>query len=53
MATSDYRSWLPTQVALDVVHHLRGLGKSLLVRLVSTKKDALSLLADEGKGLCI
>jgi hypothetical protein len=35
-------------VALDMVHHLRGPGEGLLL-LASTKKDALSLLADERK----
>jgi hypothetical protein len=34
-------------------HHLRGPGKGLLLRLAGTKKDALSLLTDEGKGLWI
>jgi 2'-5' RNA ligase len=48
MATGDRRPWLPTQVALDVVHHFRGPGKGLLL-LTGTKKDALSLLADEGE----
>ena len=51
MVTGDYRSWLLTQVTLDVVHHLCRPGKGLLLRLASIKKDALSLLADEGKGL--
>jgi hypothetical protein len=36
-----------------MVHHLCGLGEGLLLLLASTKKDALSLLADEGKGLWI
>jgi hypothetical protein len=53
MATGDCRPWLLTQVALDVVHHLRGPGEGLLLRLAGTKKDALSLLANEGKGLWI
>jgi hypothetical protein len=52
MATGDRLSWLPTQVALDVVHHLRWAGKGLLL-LAGTKKDVLSLLADEGEGLWI
>jgi hypothetical protein len=52
MAIADYWSWLPTQVALDMVHHLRGPREGLLL-LASTKKDTLSLLADEGKGLWI
>lgn len=50
MATSDRRSWLLTQVALDVVHHFCRPGKGLLL-ITSTEKDALSLLANEGKGL--
>jgi hypothetical protein len=53
MATGDCRPWLLTQVALDVVHYLRGPGEGLLLRLTGTKKDALSLLANEGKGLWI
>jgi hypothetical protein len=51
MATGDCRSWLHTQVALDVVHHLREPGEGLFLVFAGTKKDALSLFADEGKGL--
>jgi hypothetical protein len=51
MATGDCRSWLHTQVALDVVHHLRGPGEGLFLVFAGIKKDALSLFADEGKGL--
>lgn len=51
MATSDYQSWLFMQVALDIVHHLCSPGKGLLFPLADTKKDALSLFANERKGL--
>ena len=51
MATSDCRSRLLAQVALDVVHHLRGPGEGLFLVFAGIKKDALSLFADEGKGL--
>jgi hypothetical protein len=51
MAISDCRSQLYTQVALDVVHHLRGPGEGLFLVFAGIKKDALSLFADEGKGL--
>jgi hypothetical protein len=53
MATGDRLSWLPTQVALDMVHHLRWAGEGLLILLAGTKEDALGLLADEGEGLWI
>jgi hypothetical protein len=45
MATGECRSWLPTQVALDVVHHLRGAGEGLFLVFAGTKKDASSLFA--------
>jgi hypothetical protein len=51
MATGDGWSWLLMQVALDVVHYLCSPGKGLLLPLTGTKKDILSLFADEGKGL--
>ena len=51
MATSDCRSRLLAQVALDVVHHLRGPGEGLFLVFAGTKKDILSLFTDEGKGL--
>jgi hypothetical protein len=38
MATGDRWSWLPTQVALDIVYYLRGLGEGLLLLLASIKK---------------
>ena len=53
MATGDHLSWLPTQVALNIVHYLCRPGKGLLLCLTSIEKDILSLLADEGKGLWI
>jgi hypothetical protein len=38
------------QVALSIVHHLCKLREGLLC-LANIKKDALSLLANKGKGL--
>jgi hypothetical protein len=38
-------------VALDIIYYLRGLKEGLLLLLASIKKDALSLLANKGKGL--
>jgi IS5 family transposase len=43
METGYRFCWLPTQVALNVVHHLRRPGKCLAT------KDTLSFLADEGE----
>jgi hypothetical protein len=38
-------------VALDVVYYLRGPGEGLFLVFAGIKKDALSLLANKGKGL--